>query len=229
MLDEIAALFDRLAGWVWRTAPGRKLNAALGRFRMTPPVADGYYLASAGRFEVGKLRNVMLLYGDRRKLRSLGATLERWRLFPQSYLIFKRAENGRCVEPFAGGGVLMTMSAEAGAAIAAGTRNWASIKTSELRGTPAPYIYAQFAEALEKEQRAILMRLLTIRVLEIGTPDVWFMARPVTEPALHFYTKRGFARPDGSAPVLNEICLTQVNENPKLKAVLRALRETNIH
>lgn len=227
MLDELAAFWDRLTGWAWRTAPGRRLNTALGRYRPGPPIADGYYLTTATRFEVGRLRNVMLLYGSKRQLRSLRGMLERWRLFPQSYLIFKRAENGRIVEPFAGGGVLMTMSAQAGASIAAGKRNWASIKTSELRGTPAPYIYAQFAEALEKEQRAILMRLLTIRVLEIGTQEVRFMARPVTEPALHFYTKRGFVRPDGSPPLLNEICLTQVNENPKLKAVLRALRATS--
>ncbi|MEO6395413.1 MAG: hypothetical protein ABIO40_05840 [Devosia sp.] len=223
MIDSLVAAWHRLADGLSRTGLGRA-SARIAVGPATPaPIADGFYLALATRFEVGRLRNLMLAYGGKGQIRSLSATLKRWRRFPEAYLILKRAAGGVCIEPFLGGGVLMGLSNKAGEALMSGKKSWSSVGTRELCNPPTRHIYAQFAEAVEKEHRAALLRELTARVMVIGTADCWFIARPATEPALHFYRHRGFVRPGGGAPVLNDICFTEFYANPKLKAVQKAL------
>ncbi|MEQ1771000.1 MAG: hypothetical protein ABL879_14290 [Devosia sp.] len=226
MIDELVAAWFRATDRLRDT----RIGAVVGRgLRLHPPapVERGFYLAEATRFEVGRLRNLMLAHRTR-NTRSLSGTLERWRRFPEAYLILKRAEGGRVVDSFLGGGVLMALYDVPGAALLAGTRNWTSIGVQELRAPPTNYIYAQFAEAPEKRHRAALMRELCLRAGEMGAADCWLIARPVTQAALHFYRSRGFTGTDGSSPELNEVCATQPDRNPRMRAAVRGRRSSGI-
>lgn len=222
MIDDIVAWWFRATDWSRATSWGRALERWFARFRPAPPISDGYYLANATRFEIGRMRNQLLAY-DRYIPRSLRQILVRWFYFHGSYLIMKHAEGGRCVDPFVGSAMMMTLPDDIGQAIIAGTRNMTSVKTQELRRPPVNYVYGQFAEA-DDRHRAVLMRLLIHKVVtELGAPGVTFIARPVTEAALHFYRSRGFVRTDGSSPELNHICYSQLSTNPRFARILRTL------
>ena len=219
MIDTLVAEWLRITEPLRQTALGKALTRTLAR-RLKPPIADGFYLEQARRFEIGKIRNLMRQYSGDRHIRRMWVSIDRWRRFPNTYLVLRRAVGGRCVEPFLGATIILGISDEVGAAVLSGARAWTSVKTSELRAPPARYQYGQFLEAIDRRYRAPMMREVVIRASRNGTPDCIVMVRPVTEPALHFYRSRGFTRHDGSPPVMDEICYTPINQNPAFKAIL---------